>query len=62
MLIKEAVHPKDITTIDIEVLNLEAPNFHKTNTKRHRRSHKSRYSNNGGVGIPLVYLDRPSKQ
>lgn len=33
MLIKEAVHPKDITTIDIYVLNLEAPNFHKKTLK-----------------------------
>ena len=33
MLIKEAVHPKDITTMDIYGLYREAPNFHKTNTK-----------------------------
>lgn len=33
MLIKEAVHPKDITTIDTYALNREAPIFIKPTLK-----------------------------
>ena len=35
---------EDITTVNLYIVNVGAPGFHKTNANKHERSFRSRYN------------------